>query len=146
LTATGYAARSPVSSINNKNNMGETMGLDMYAYVTDKTPATAVDFRETEKCEELHYWRKHPNLHGWMQQLYEAKGGQNPEFNLAAVVLESGDLEKLEQAIMENELPETSGCFFGDSDGSECDDDLEFVAKARAAIGEGKTVLYVAWW
>src|SRR5271170_658599 len=107
------------------------MGLDMYAYVTDEAPATPVDFGEPENFEHLHSWRKHPNLHGWMQQLYEAKGGQNPEFNLAAVVVESGDLEKLEAAIMENELPETSFFFFGDSDGSEREDDLEFVAKAR---------------
>lgn len=89
------------------------MGLDMYAFVTDEQPAKDVDFGEPESATELHYWRKHPNLHGWMQQLYEAKGGQNPEFNLAAVMLESGDLAKLEAAITGNELPETSGCFFG---------------------------------
>jgi hypothetical protein len=126
--------------------MGETMGLDMYAYVTEETPATAVDFPEPEKLEELHYWRKHPNLHGWMQRLYVEKGGNNPNFDLDPVILTSGDLDRLEAAIRQNGLPETSGFFFGESDGSECDDDLEFVAKARAAIGQGKTVYYVAWW
>ena len=122
------------------------MGLDMYAYVTDEAPAKPVDFPEPENCTELHYWRKHPNLHGWMQQLYEAKGGKDSKFNLSALRLESGDLEKLEAAITENELPETSGFFFGDTDGSEREDDLEFVAKAREAIGQGKVVYYVAWW
>jgi hypothetical protein len=126
--------------------MGETMGLDMYAYMTDTAPAKPVDFPEPENSKELHYWRKHPNLHGWMQQLYEAKGGENPDFNVATVRLESGDLEKLEAAITENELPETCGFFFGDSDGSECEDDLEFVAKARVALGQGKVVFYYAWW
>ena len=59
------------------------MGLDMFAYVTDETPATPVDFPEPENHEELHYWRKHPNLHGWMERLYEAKGGASGDFNLA---------------------------------------------------------------
>src|ERR1700723_1564892 len=99
--------------------MGEAMGLDMFAYVTDATPATPVDFPEPEKCEELHYWRKHPNLHGWMQRLYEAKGGTNPDFDLDPVILTSADLDKLEAAITGNGLPETSGFFFGASDGSE---------------------------
>ena len=54
------------------------MGLDMYACVTDEAPAKPVDFPEPENSMKLHYWRKHPNLHGWMQQLYEAKGGVIP--------------------------------------------------------------------
>jgi len=118
----------------------------MYAYVTDETPARAVDFPEPENYEELHYWRKHPNLHGWMHQLYETKAGENPEFNLSPVMLNSENLDDLEGAILANRLPETSGFFFGGSDGSECDDDLAFVAKAREAIGEGRTVFYLAYW
>jgi len=118
----------------------------MYAYMMEGTPATTVDFPEPEDSEELHYWRKHPDLHGWMEQLYVGKGGSNPDFNLAPVVLTIADLDKLEATIAGKLLPETSGFFFGDSDGSECDDDLAFVAKARAAIGEGRTVYYVAWW
>ena len=122
------------------------MGLDMYAFVTDETPAKAVDFPEPEKLEELHYWRKHPDLHGWMEQLYVEKGGSNPDFNLDPVLLTADDLDKLEASIRGKQLPETSGFFFGDSDGSECDDDLAFVAKAREAIGEGRTVFYLAYW
>jgi hypothetical protein len=61
-------------------------------------------------------------------------------------VLTAADLDALEQDIRENRLPETEGFFFGASDGSEIDDDLEFVAKARAALAEGKTVFYRSWW
>ena len=93
--------------------MGETMGLDMYAYVTEETPAQAVDFPEPENYEELHCWRKHPNLHGWMQQLYEAKAGKNPDFNLSPLMLNSENLDDLEGAILANRLPETSGFFLG---------------------------------
>ncbi|MGA1343720.1 MAG: hypothetical protein ACO33A_11895 [Hyphomonas sp.] len=37
-------------------------------------------------------------------------------------------------------LPPMSGFFFGESDGSQIEDDLEFVAKARDAIAAGLTV------
>ena len=122
------------------------MGLDMYAFVTDEKPTKEVDFPEPEKIEQLHYWRKHPDLHGWMEQLYATKGGSNPDFDLDPLMLTSHDLDQLEAAIREKNLPETSGLFFGESDGSEIDDDLEFVGKARAAIGQGRTVFYLAWW
>jgi hypothetical protein len=40
------------------------MGLDMYALTTTEKPTSVVDF-DTDSHSELHYWRKHPNLHGW---------------------------------------------------------------------------------
>ena len=45
------------------------MGLDMYAYKTKFKPSNEVDFQDEleqaeAKLEDLHYWRKHPNLHG----------------------------------------------------------------------------------
>jgi hypothetical protein len=95
---------------------------------------------------DLHYWRKHPNLHGWMEMLYRAKGGAREHFNCATVRLGPDDLDALEAAVRDDTLPETSGFFFGASDGSERDDDLAFVAKARAAFAEGKAVYYDSWW
>jgi hypothetical protein len=41
------------------------MGLDMVAMVKPNTPASPVDFN-TDNVTELQYWRKHPNLQGWM--------------------------------------------------------------------------------
>jgi hypothetical protein len=43
-------------------------------------------------------------------------------------------------------LPPTEGFFFGESDGSETEDDLAFIAKARKALADGLTVFYYAWW
>ena len=122
------------------------MGLDMYAFATAERIAAAVDFPEPKVTAELHYWRKHPDLHGWMQKLYVAKGGADEEFNLSPVVLDGADLAALEAAIKGDELPKTSGFFFGESDESMRDDDLAFVREARKAISDGKTVYYVAWW
>lgn len=124
------------------------MGLDQYAFTTAVAPARIVDFpeSETEQLEELHYWRKHPNLHGWMEALYVRKGGRNRDFNMSPVVLDGADLDQLEGDVREGRLPPTSGFFFGQSDDSERDDDLDFIGKARTAITSGRTVFYLASW
>jgi hypothetical protein len=122
------------------------MGLDMYALSTKAKPETDVDFSTKNfEQDELHYWRKHPNLHGWMQNLYDAKGGTSDTFNGDRVVLDSEDLDNLEQDIKDGNLPDTTGFFFGESDDGD-EDDLLFVANARQAIKEGKTVYYTSWW
>jgi hypothetical protein len=125
------------------------MGLDMYAFSTKAKPKSEVDFETKNfKPEEVHYWRKHPNLHGWMQSLYDSKGGTSDSFNGDCVVLDNEDLDNLEQDIRDYNLPDTSGFFFGQSGNGdeEIKDDLEFVSKAREAIKEGKTVYYTSWW
>ena len=43
-------------------------------------------------------------------------------------------------------LPDTAGFFFGASDGSEIDDDLAFVNKAREALAADLAVCYTSWW
>lgn len=120
------------------------MGLDMYAYASTQTDAESFDARRTG-TEEIHYWRKHPDLHGWMEDLYYQRGGTK-EFNCVAVELTADDLTELEIAVTRNFLPPTIGFFFGQSDGSEAEDDLDFIAKARAALQKGLRVFYSSWW
>jgi hypothetical protein len=127
---------------------GALMGLDMYAFTIPADLASrAVDMKldDLPGREELHYWRKHPNLHGWMEHLYFNKGGAEL-FNCATVRLTYADLVALEAAIRNNDLPHTTGFFFGETDGSEKKDDLAFVEKAMQAIAEGKAVYYDSWW
>lgn len=120
------------------------MGLDMYAFTTsEKIPA--VDFKDPKDSAELFYWRKHPNLHGWMEKLYQQKGGRR-QFNCANVRLDEADLNELETAISNDALPHTTGFFFGETRPEEKNDDVEFIAKAREAIASGKAVFYTSWW
>lgn len=121
------------------------MGLDMYAYITD-ADIPEVDFEEPDDNIQIACWRKHPNLHGWMEQLYRAKDGAEASFNCVNVRLDAGDLTQLEKAIRDNDLPDTEGFFFGVSDGSERPDDEHFIHKARDAIAKGKRVYYSSWW
>lgn len=121
------------------------MGLDMFAYATFADIAGSVDF-DVKDATQLHYWRKHPDLHGWMSLLYREKDGSNSEFNCVNVRLDERDLDQLEADIKEKRLPRTAGFFFGESDGSESEDDLAFIGKAREALITGATVFYTSWW
>lgn len=122
------------------------MGLDMYAYRTKVKPETETDFEAGDNGTEIAYWRKHPNLHGWMEELYYSKGGKAESFNCVNVELTLSDLRLLKETIENNQLPETGGFFFGQTDGSEVEEDLEFVNNAIKAIEEGDTIYYTSWW
>lgn len=147
------------------------MGLDMYAYTAAKAGQQNEFYEGAEwdpelkesvnptvvKPRELAYWRKHPNLHGWMEQLWEdrlAAEGKTPgesafgsSFNGVELELTWQDLDQLEQDILASRLPSTSGFFFGE----EADDyyrerDLEFIKNARAELFLGLKVFYNSSW
>ncbi len=117
----------------------------MYAFTTS-TDIPSVDFKDPQDGAELYYWRKHPNLHGWMERLYRQKGGTAEDFNMSPVRLDEADLNALETTVRNDDLPETTGFFFGESRPEEKIRDLEFIDKARKAIASGKAVFYTSWW
>ena len=127
------------------------MGLDQTAYQV-KSDYDSDSRTETTTKTELHYWRKHNRLQGWMEELWRSKGGDG-EFNLVDVTLDEDDLDRLEAAIQNKKLPETGGFFFGsdsyeDYEGEDGykDSDIEFVQKARKALQGGWRVVYSCWW
>lgn len=131
------------------------MGLDMYAWTVD--PADLDDQDVTRQVDvtlprdninELWYWRKHHDLHGWMERLYREKGGAAESFNCVTVRLTFADLTRLEIAIANNDLPATTGFFFGDNppDKESNEQDMKFIAAAKQAIADRKVVFYDSWW
>lgn len=129
----------------------------MFAYRTSVNFSKSVDFEDEIKMTsesgedmytEIAYWRKHPNLHGWMEDLYYKKGGVKESFNCVPVELDLEDLVNLEIAIKEKMLPHTSGFFFGESDADDesIKADLNFVKDAKEAIFSGDRVFYDSWW
>lgn len=123
------------------------MGLDMYAYKTKAKLNEETDFSTQNLNEvEIAYWRKHPNLHGWMENLYYNKGGKSDSFNCVSLELTSEDLKELYTDLKERNLPETAGFFFGKTDGTEYDYDMEFVETALKSIDEGYSIYYNSWW
>ena len=98
------------------------------------------------KPRELAYWRKHPNLHGWMQRLWQSKGN-NGDFNGDELELTWADIDELEQAVTHKQLPATGGFFFGrNADEEYYEQDLRFVKEARAELFLGLKVFYNSSW
>ena len=132
----------------------------MYAYVAakagsqaeydkgmawDKEKGAIVDPSVTEP-REIAYWRKHPNLHGWMHRLWESRGNSG-DFNGDELELTWDDLEQLEQDIRNKNLPGTTGFFFGnDADDHYREHDLKFVREAKAEAFLGLKVFYNSSW
>ncbi len=99
------------------------------------------------KPREIAYWRKHPNLHGWMEKLAHNKGLEYDSFNGIELELTHEDLVELERAVTHGQLPGTSGFFFGeDSDDYYRKHDLEFIKNARAELFLGLKVFYNSSW
>lgn len=122
------------------------MGLDQYAVARKGEPVKKDEDLEWPEKKELAEWRKHPNLEGWMENLYRRKGGEE-EFNCVDVELTLEDLDELEKAVKGKNMPKTEGFFFGsDSDEHYRKQDLQFIEDAREAIKEGWTVVYSSWW
>lgn len=147
------------------------MGLDMYAYVANKAGQQSEFYDGAQfdkkigdyvnpkvtKPREIAYWRKHPNLHGWMEQLWTRKlaaEGQTPEegdfgstFNGIELELTAEDLDELERAVTHGQLPSTTGFFFGnEADDFYRESDLAFIKNARAELFFGLKVFYNSSW
>jgi len=128
------------------------MGLDMYAYSCDRRMIGEgkVDFNTDDvgddDREQIAYWRKHPDLHGWMEKLYRDKGGKDRDFNCVNVELTLEDLKKLERDVLASNLPRTKGFFFGESDSKPDKYDLEFIIRAKQELNKGRAVYYTSWW
>jgi len=137
----------------------------MYAYVAAKAGQQAEFYEGSEwdpdhkehrnpnvnKPRDIAYWRKHPNLHGWMAQLWLKREGnalrEADNFNGIEMELTAEDLDDLELAVKKRRLPGTSGFFFGsDADKHYYNDDLKFIQEARAEMFLGLKVFYNSSW
>jgi len=119
------------------------MGLDMYAYVASK----AND--DYDNHQELAYWRKHPNLHGWMERLAKKKEVNYNTFNGVEIELNWDDIDMLEKDIKSGVVAglDTQGFFFGNpSDDYYYDADLQFCVDAKAECFLGRKVFYNSSW
>jgi len=121
------------------------MGLDQYAKIRNP---------KTNEVQEIAYWRKHNALHGWMEDLWESKDRpdereDDSSFNCIPLELTMEDLEKLENDLIAEDLPETTGLFFGSDsrlDEHKMVETFKFLIKARKAIENGWQVAYDSWW
>ena len=95
------------------------MGLDMYltgdAFFTHEHPNRQLKPHEKEReVYRLGYWRKHPNLHGFIVQNFADGMDECQEIDLSDEAITT-----IIDAVKNRELPETTGFFFGESDDTE---------------------------
>ena len=96
------------------------MGLDMNLYgrkmlnynrYSDKAAPLSEDgFPVSDIILEMGYWRKHPDLHGYIVETFAEGVDECQEIELSVE-----DLRMIAAAIRANKLPHTEGFFFGDS-------------------------------
>jgi len=138
------------------------MGLDMYAYVAAREgqyrdfwdsgeydpDAKEYVNKTVTKPNEIAYWRKHPNLHGWMYNLWVSKGNEG-DFNGDELELTWEDIDQLEYDVELGRLKniEATGFFWGDpSDDYYYETDVAFITEARAQLFLGLRVFYNSSW
>lgn len=129
------------------------MGLDMRAFARPPEAEGMPEHMKDKLTEDIMYWRKHPNLHGWMENLWKEKGcpglqeGEKVEwntFNCIPLQLTMDDINRLAGSL--HELPHTTGFFFGESRPEDTECDFEFITKAREYLERGWNVYYDSWW
>ena len=135
------------------------MGLDMYAYA--RPPRK----RNSDDDVQIGEWRKHNRLQGWMQQLWESKGCPNAnedgDFNCVELQLTRADIYNLKDDIVNFDLPESNGFFWGSDSYFWTDEndepypdneywykssDLAFVKEAHKMLDKGYRVFYSCWY
>jgi hypothetical protein len=98
------------------------MGLDMYLqgkvmfWGKGSKPVLPQSggFPVSELSVELGYWRKHPNLHGFIVQTFADGADECQDIELDAACIAT-----IIKAVEDKALPHTEGFFFGQSEGSE---------------------------
>lgn len=131
------------------------MGLDMYLtgeiYISRDWHNEANNqfeegYRLKGRLFDLGYWRKHPDLHGFIVENF-AEG----EDDCKPVHLNIDSIKQIIAAIEDNELPKTAGFFFGEStnDDEEKAEAIEIFSKAMQWLEADdwhRSVIYQASW
>ncbi len=128
------------------------MGLDMYLRGERFLPTEIKDndsgFPKTSETYRLGYWRKHPNLHGFIVKTF-ADGDDD----CRPVELDKDAILAIMEAIQGRQLPHTTGFFFGQSEctDEEMQEDLAIFRRALAWLEADepdvwKFVTYQASW
>lgn len=109
------------------------MGLDMYL----------IGKSNGRDDEDLGYWRKHPNLHGYIVQTFADGVDECQPIPLT--------LEQVQQTLavtIADDLPQTTGFFFGASNEDDRLKTIEILVAAMrwARAKPGRSIVYQASW
>jgi len=131
------------------------MGLDMniigkkFLWTNYDDPEKTVKedgFRLQEKIFELCYWRKHPNLHGYIVNEFAEGVDECQEIDLS-----KEDVVQLMMSVSNDSLPPTQGFFFGSGGDPGQQDTIKQLQKALEWLiteeeGVSRSICYKASW
>lgn len=110
------------------------MGLDMWLEGIDNGV----------RIGQLGYWRKHPDLHGFIVKEFAAGVDE-----CQPIPLTVHQLQLMLVATMQDRLPETTGFFFGVSTGEDKQSTIDILTEAIRWVNESpfqREVFYQASW
>lgn len=111
------------------------MGLDMYlkgeTFIWKDRPKKD-GFEVEGQTLKLGYWRKHPDLHGYIVREFA-----NGVDECQKIPLTEDNIVRIIDAIKRKKLPHTKGFFFGASDGSEDAESIAIFEKALEWLRNG---------
>jgi hypothetical protein len=131
------------------------MGLDQYLYAASEN-TTAQDLYADDNPdarEEIGYWRKHADLQGHIEQLWNDAGcpGNDTQqgFNCIPFELSEEQLEHILECSKKQSFglaDGTTGFFFGETRPESHEETVEIVERALKLKHEGKRIFYYSWW
>jgi len=122
------------------------MGLDQYAFAK----------KEGQTVVKIAYWRKHPNLQGWMECLWRRRYNKGMFFSDTLMAHPKGNFNGEELVLTEEDilqlydeaeqLPVTTGFFFSQSRVEDVVSTEEFCIEALDYISRGYQIVYDSSW
>ena len=117
------------------------MGLDMFLFGKKE-----IKNRVEEEKVEVGYWRKHADLHRYIENLYIEKGGKE-EFNCVDYLLSKEEIEDIIQKSKDRTLDKSEGgFFFGESIDEDNENTIKIMTKALKYMKKGYKIYYTSWW
>ncbi len=122
------------------------MGLDMYFFRVPKGMGP-----ETECKIEIKYFRKHSDLHGWLEEEWRKQSEKNTNaewsaFNCVYLEITPGILVRLKDYMTLTDKKRYEGFFWGASDDEQWQETRELIARIEDIIKSGDKVYYYSWW
>lgn len=127
------------------------MGLDMYLSGEIYFFRLTEEQRKTQPVEHIYrlgYWRKHPDLHGYIVEKFA-----NGEDDCRKIELSACNVRQIIEAIRRSKLPHTEGFFFGESANDEAQkaEDIGILENALLWLdaeddGTYRSIAYQASW
>lgn len=138
------------------------MGLDQYLYAADDHITAATIFAEGNENarDEIGYWRKHADLHGHIEQLWNDAGcpgltkeagssAFGSDFNCIPFELSEEQLQHILECSKKQSFGDadgTTGFFFGETSPEKHEATVKIMERALEAKREGKRIFYDSWW